>query len=125
MTQGIDMGRSGWDNPDGFKPQERETVPMVEVSACEAAGPDGWVCDLPPGHRGEIHRAELGPTWPKINPDYHPLEPVEPPVTLPPSEADRTALAKVRRVTLEASDSDRAIVWAAALAEIERLTRGY
>jgi hypothetical protein len=116
----IDMDRSGWDNPDGFQPQKRETVPVVEVSACEDAGPDGWVCDLPPGHRGDIHRAELGPTWPVKGKWLTPE-----PATLPPSEADRTVLRAVRKVAQDACISERPITWAAAVAEIERLTDGY
>jgi len=120
----IDMDRSGWDNPDGFQPQKRETVPVVEVSACEDAGPDGWVCDLPPGHRGDIHRAELGPTWPREGRPVT-VQGLEPPVTMPASEADRTVLRAVRRVAQEACLSEKPITWAAAVAEIERLTDGY
>jgi hypothetical protein len=124
MTQGIDMDHSGWDNPLGFKPRERDQAPPP-VAACEAAGPDGWVCDLPPHHRGDNHKADGGPSWPVGG---HPA-PVRfddaENVTMPPSEADRDVLAKVRRVAQEASISDRAIIWAAALAEIEKLTDGY
>jgi hypothetical protein len=123
MTQGIDMDRSGWDNPDGFKPQERETVPVVEISACENAGPDGWVCDLPPGHRGDVHRAELGPTWPtKWALTSEPAT-----LTLDNRDGgpDRSVLAEIRHLALGAMDSDKSSAWAVALASIVEMTRGY
>jgi hypothetical protein len=124
MTQGIDMGRSGWDNPDGFTPRERDKAPAGEIPACEAAGPDGWVCDLPPGHRGDNHKAEGGPSWP-TNPDQAPMRPVGQNITLPPFEADRAVLRTVRLMALDAAASDKPMAWALALTEIGRLTDGY
>lgn len=60
---GIDLSKSSWDNPDGFVRAPRPVTPVTSVAACEAAGPDGWVCDLKPNHPGTLHRAEGGPSW--------------------------------------------------------------
>jgi hypothetical protein len=119
----IDMDRSGWDNPDGFQPQKRETVPVVEVSACEDAGPDGWVCDLLPGHRGDIHRAELGPTWPV---EGKGLEP-QTMLTLDNRDGgpDRAVLAMVREVARASLAEGHPAKWAIALDRIMELTCGY
>lgn len=48
---GIDMRRSGWTNPDGFRPEPRPATPAPPApEVCGNQGPDGWVCDLNPGH---------------------------------------------------------------------------
>lgn len=60
--QGIDMSRSGWENPEGLQRAPRQNVaPPPAPDVCEAPGPDGWTCDKPPGHRplGE-HWADTG-----------------------------------------------------------------
>lgn len=61
-SDGIDLSKSSWDNPEGFVRAPRPVTPVTVVQACEAAGPDGWVCDLRPDHGGP-HRAEGGPSW--------------------------------------------------------------
>lgn len=64
MTQpdGIDMRNSGWTNPEGWTPQPRPSVaPPPAPEICEDTGPDGWVCDLRPGHvPAEKHWADNG-----------------------------------------------------------------
>lgn len=61
QQDGIDMARSGWENPEGFKPRER---PPVEVppapDICGDIGPGGWACELKPGHQLREHRADDG-----------------------------------------------------------------
>lgn len=62
MTQrdGIDLSKSTWENPDGFTPAPRPAVAAPELpKTCDAPGPDGWLCDLQPGH-GPDHRADNG-----------------------------------------------------------------
>jgi hypothetical protein len=134
----VDMSRSGWDNPEGFTPRQRDQAPPPEP-ACEVAGPDGWVCDLPPRHGGTDHHADGGPSWPiegKQRPEPALLserwagEPAPWPgrmgrAVVPPSEADRTVLAKVREVAQKGQEDHYPAAWAVALAKIVRLTDGY
>jgi hypothetical protein len=68
MTNGIDMSRSSWENPDGWTPRERTERAPAPEPVCEATGPDGWVCDLKPNHRSEEHEADAGDRkvrWPR------------------------------------------------------------
>lgn len=60
--QGIDLGRSGWANPEGFQPQRKPAIPAPPVpEVCGDQGPEGWVCDLKPGHKpAEDHWADTG-----------------------------------------------------------------
>jgi len=121
----VDMSRSGWENPDGFTPRQRDQAPPPEP-ACEAAGPDGWVCDLPPRHGGTDHHADGGPSWPiegKQRSEPSPLSGKRAPVPDTWDEAD--LLAKVRKVALLGQEDHYPAVWAVALAEIVRLTDGY
>ena len=134
----IDMSKSGWDNPEGFTPRERDQAPPP-VEACEAPGPDGWVCDLKPGHGGDVHRADGGPTWPFLRSGGMVTGPVPvvgergPEAIL--TEADwkpwedateaRAVLRSVREVATAASQSDRPAHWAVALDKILEMTRGY
>lgn len=63
MTQpdGIDMRRSGWTNPEGFAPAPRPRTPAPPAPAvCGVKHPDGWECELKPGHPGREHRADDG-----------------------------------------------------------------
>jgi hypothetical protein len=122
----IDMNRSGWDNPDGFKPREREQAPPP-APACEVEGPDGWVCDLPPGHGGPDHKADGGPSWviDSIDGKPAPAPLSEKWEVMPPSEADHAILAKVREVAQKGREDHYPAAWAVALADIMELTDGY
>ena len=133
----IDMSKSGWDNPEGFTPRERDQAPPP-VEACEAPGPDGWVCDLKPGHGGDVHRADGGPTWPRqkySGGGGRGPEPARAEDEAVLTEADwkpwkdateaRAVLRSVREVATTASQSDRPAHWAVALDKILEMTRGY
>ena len=121
----IDMKKSGWENPEGFTPRERDQAPPP-VEACEAPGPDGWVCDLPPRHGGDVHRADGGPTWSAV---LRSGGVVTGPVPIVgeygPEVVLTAALQSVREVATTASQSDRPAHWAVALDKILELTRGY
>lgn len=57
---GIDLSQSGWENPEGFKPRERDNTPAPAVApVCGAKSPDGWECELPPGPHN-VHKADDG-----------------------------------------------------------------
>jgi hypothetical protein len=61
MTQpGIDLGRSGWTNPEGFQPAPRSSAPAPVIEVCGAIGPEGWTCDLKPNHLADEHWADTG-----------------------------------------------------------------
>lgn len=147
MTQGIDMDRSGWENPEGFEraPRPRVDVPVVRV--CEAPGPDGWTCDLKPNHQPtDQHYADdggRGVRWtgpmadvsriqdeaPVLIPAYaHPGPPK--PATLPdglivPDAPDRFGkLAQVESVATQALDTPSPAAWAVALDKIVGICRG-
>jgi hypothetical protein len=138
MTQGIDMGKSGWENPEGWTPREREPVPPPEP-VCEAKGLDGWTCDLAPNHPGNEHEADAGDRkvrWPRelaaggivrepattFNREIH-EQPWTPLADVPLNEAGKVML-RIRTVATEALGAQAPAAWAVALAEIERLTRG-
>jgi hypothetical protein len=153
MTHGIDMGKSSWENPDGWTPREREPVPAPEP-ACEAKGPDGWTCDLKPNHRGNEHEADTGEgkvRWPRelagggilkepattFNREIHEQPWPDPLADVPLNEAGKIMLQirttateagkimlQIRTTATEALVAQAPAAWAVALAEIERLTRG-
>lgn len=64
MTQpdGIDLGRSGWENPEGFKPRPPRHTPAPKVlEVCGERSPEGWECEKRPGHpEREGHWADNG-----------------------------------------------------------------
>ena len=52
QPQGIDLANSGWDNPEGYTPRERDRGPEpVPDDICGDQHPNGWACELKPGHR--------------------------------------------------------------------------
>lgn len=128
MTQGIDMSKSSWENPDGWTPRERTERAPAPEPVCEAAGPDGWVCDLKPNHRGDVHRADGGPDWPRAAAAHYAagLEPYV--VNETPQDVEGTwdeVIGQVRAVAGKALESQAPAAWAVALSKIEELTRGY
>lgn len=130
MTQGIDMSQSSWENPEGHQPRERTERAPAPEPACEAAGPDGWVCDLKPNHRGDVHRADGGPDWPRTA-VTHAWTPEDEParvVALDALEGKNhyaSILVDVHNVTQAALESQAPAAWAVALTQIEEMTRGY
>lgn len=125
---GIDMAHSGWTNPEGFKPRERDNTPAPAVpDVCGDVGPSGFVCELPPGHPyPPLHRADDGSpdgvVWraSMINVGTY----GEPNAVLPgPKEVVASvSTAVIHEVAERALSSDRAADWAVALAEIARMT---
>jgi len=130
MTNGIDMSKSSWENPEGHQPRERTERAPAPEPVCEAAGPDGWVCDLKPNHRGDVHRADGGPDWPRggivIDSRYAPDVPAT--RNEAPWDVEGTwdeVIGQVRRVAGKALGSQAPAAWAVALSKIEEMTRGY
>ena len=135
MTQGIDMSKSSWENPDGFTPRERPERAPAPEPVCEAAGPDGWVCDLKPNHRGDVHRADGGPDWPRtgvtpagdleprVSGTWNPMDGVVPESSRAWDDAQR--FAEVRAIAVKALESQAPAAWAVALTKIEEMTHGY
>lgn len=131
MTQGIDMSKSSWENPEGWQPRERTERAPAPEPVCENPGPDGWVCDLKPNHRGE-HEADMGDKkirWPRELAPW----PVPAPVSAraaneTPRDVEGTwdeVIGQVRAVAGKALESQAPAAWAVALSKIEELTRGY
>jgi hypothetical protein len=130
MTQGIDMSRSSWENPEGHQPRTRTERASAPEPACEAAGPDGWVCDLKPNHRGDVCKAEGGPEWPRMAVTYTWTAEDEPArvVALDALEGKShlaSILAEIHHMILGALDDHRPAAWATALNVIEEMTRDY
>jgi hypothetical protein len=132
MTQpGIDLGRSGWTNPDGFQraPRSSEPAPVIEV--CGTTGPEGWACDLKPGHLALDHWADTGEApglrWRETQIDTRTA--IDPgPVLVPgplevvrPDSASRSAVSDLVRQGLESSNPGQ---WYAALVKIQELLHG-
>lgn len=148
MTNGIDLSQSGWENPEGWKPRERTEQAQPIPPACDAEGPDGWICDLKPNHGGTVHRADGGPEWPRDARFASAPEPVAAnersrmamDVTPYPGEGraiiddSATALtpldewaivAAIREVAREAIADPMPAQWAMALGKIVEMTRGH
>lgn len=130
MSNGIDLSKSGWENPDGFQPRERPEQAPPPDPVCEAAGPDGWACDLPPNHRGNLHKADdggKGVTWPRDGEFTPAPEPVTVNETQPMTEDrdDWSKLSAIHEIAETASASDRPAQWAVALDKIMAMTRDY
>lgn len=130
MTQGIDMSQSSWENPEGWQPRERTERAPAPEPVCEAAGPDGWVCDLKPNHRSDEHEADMGDKkirWPrKMLTSQGTFKPAPEPVIV--NEISRTwdeVIGQVRAVAGKALESQTPAAWAVALSKIEEMTRGY
>jgi hypothetical protein len=134
MTQGIDMSKSSWENPDGFTPRERPERAPAPEPVCEAAGPDGWVCDLKPNHRTEEHEADTGEKkirWKREAFTSAAGAKPEPATTfnreIPPAPGHTwdEVIGQVRTIVTEALESQAPAVWAVALTKIEEMTHGY
>jgi hypothetical protein len=140
MTQGIDMGRSSWENPEGWTPRERTERAAPPEPVCEAAGPDGWVCDLKPNHRSEEHEADMGEKkirWPRkmLTPQGTYAPAPEPVIVNEAPRAETTdqplaivlksLLVDIHNVAQVAMEDPRASTWAVALFQIEEMTRDY
>lgn len=131
MSNGIDMNKSGWTNPEGFQRAPRPAVHVDEVKACEAPGPDGWVCDLPPGHAGDEHWADdaspKGFRWRTEMHDVSTLtDPPDQPRLIPGRivpEVGVSLKVRIRELAQSALDNPAPASWAVALSEIIDLTR--
>lgn len=119
----IDMSKSGWENPEGFGPRERTEQAPPEVKVCEVVGPDGWVCDLPPNHGGDMHVADGGPSWPRTGARPEPAPSSQDWAQIPPAWDEVTS--QVREISLKALAAQSPAAWAVALSKIEELTRVY
>lgn len=130
----IDMSKSGWDNPEGFIPRERDVAPPPEP-ACEAQGPDGWVCDLKPGHKGTDHKADGGPSWPRRASEGVAVILGEGGPEVVTDGADWTpwkdataakgVLKDIHTIAQYALDDPSPANWAVTLSKIVEMTRGY
>lgn len=130
MTQGIDMSQSSWENPEGHQPRERTERAPAPEPACEAPGPDGWVCDLKPNHRGDVHKAEAGPEWPRTA-VTHAWTPEDEPARMTALNALEgkgyleSLLIEAHAIAVNALESQAPAAWAVALSKIEEMTRDY
>jgi hypothetical protein len=131
--QGIDLARSAWENPEGFKPRERDHGAVKVVKVCEAPGPDGWVCDLSPGH-GPDHKADdggQGVRWSGPMADVSQIQDPEPvlipaydPARLPSlTEAVSAPLVEIHALAEAAMSNPSPAAWAVALDKILELTK--
>jgi len=132
--QGIDLSRSGWENPEGFKPRQRDNVPVPEVpEVCGDVGPNGWVCEMPPGHDRYQHWADNGTnegvTWEreKVEVTSHGAM-VRGEQEFIPGRIMTTAmmnpnvdLDEIRSIAEKALQSQAPAVWAVALAKIQEM----
>lgn len=141
MTQpdGIDLTRSGWNNPENLQTDRsyrtKAHVEPLNLNWCENHGPDGWVCDLPAGHQGDLHSADVGKDEPlRWQQNYAnvstlgtpPDKPVFIPSTIEPyREGGPLLLGVVADMAEKALASDRPSTWAVALSEILKVTRGH
>lgn len=141
MTQGIDMGHSGWGNPDRHVPRSRQAVPAPPApDVCEMQGPGGWACENKPGHRGE-HWADTGARktywttdmidvsmYPGAEPEFipglsHAVDPEREPGRLLPTTARGRALTEVTALAEEAIAHQSPAAWAIALGKIVQVAR--
>lgn len=131
QQDGIDLARSGWENPEGFKPTPRPNIPAPPVAAiCESKGPHGWVCDLPPNHvPADQHRADDGSPggfrWTQNWADVTNLQDSEPQripagVTIEP----RDRLSDIESMAQRGLESPHPAQWAIALERILEVCRG-
>lgn len=137
MTQpdGIDMRNSGWTNPEGFQRAPRPSTPVQTPAACEAPGPDGWVCDLRPGHPGDRHWADDGSAEGlKWRTEMHETTTLSerargeqsfiPGRILDDDRTPDTPVAKIGELAERALASERPSAWAVALNAILEVCRG-
>jgi hypothetical protein len=141
MTErGIDLSQSGWENPEGWADRQnrsRPDAPPAVVAACEAPGPDGWACDLPPNH-GDQHRADDGSgqgiRWTGAMVDVRTVgdpEPVLIPAYVKPEPAASTiehmavgVLDVIETIAAEAIAHQSPAAWAIALGKILQVAKG-
>lgn len=135
MTQdGIDLKRSGWENPDGFVPRPRDAGPAVRMddTICGDQHPDGWVCELTPGHQPpEVHVADNGAPggvrWTRSLHDVTAIQDGPPGTTLIQghvTETIGTPMDRIRSIAARALESQLPSNWAIALSEIAKVAGG-
>lgn len=133
MTQpgdGIDMRRSSWENPEGFQSTPRVVLKAPDPDpVCGHVGPDGWTCDLKPGHRpASAHKADdgtpAGVRWTQEMVDVSQVQDSRP-VLIPGrvTAVPRGTLEDIATVAREALDSPSPSAWVLALDQIIGMTR--
>lgn len=124
------MKRSGWTNPEGWKPAPRSSEPAPAVQACEAAGPGGWTCDLKPGHEPAAdHWADNGEAggmrWRETKIDASVVGDAEPVYVPGPLERLATVSPEViAELVSRGLNSPNPGHWYTALTEIQELLHG-
>lgn len=130
QPDGIDLTRSTWTNPEGFKQAPRPSTPAPPFPAvCGHLGPEGWECELPPGHRpADHHRADdgtpQGVRWTQRYAEVTTLADAEPqyvPSIVSLDRGDR--LEHVAAIAGKALDSQSPAAWAVALDKILEICR--
>jgi hypothetical protein len=127
----VDLGRSGWTNPEGFQPAPRSSAPAPVIEVCGATGPEGWTCDWKPRHHpADEHWAETGEApglrWRETTVDVSTFGDAEPalvpgrPEVVPATDI----LDQAQAIAEAALDSERPAHWAIALQRIMELDRG-
>lgn len=138
MTQpdGIDLTRSGWNNPENLQTDRsyRTHTHVKPLNWCENHGPGGWVCDLPAGHQGDLHSADVGEDDPLrwrqnyadvSTIDTPPDKPVFIPSTIEPLPGTLLDVGVIGDIAEKALSSERPSAWAVALDEILKVCRDH
>lgn len=130
MNDGIDMAHSTWTNPENFQPKTARPAsgPVEKVEACEFPGPDGWACDLKPGHAGDEHWADTGEPggirWRRPMVDASTLDGRSHASPGQVEVIDQDRIARIREVARKALSSQAPAAWAVALNKIEEMCNG-